>query len=244
MKIILEHNSSIPLHVQIEQQLREAIRTPELRNGKKLPNEVDLSKELGVSRNTLRQAINKLVYEGLLNRKKGIGTVVADISINTKANNWLSFSQEMKNMGIEVKEYDLQISWVNPIEELCRFFNIAENSKILKMERLRGNTEHPFVHFISYFNPRIGMTGEEDFSNPLYEILEKEHHTIAKLSKEEISARPADKALAKKLGVNAGVPILVRKRYVFDPGGRPVEWNIGYYRSDSFVYTIESERKI
>jgi GntR family transcriptional regulator len=242
MKIVLDHNSSIPLHVQIEQQLREAIQTPELRNGKKLPNEVDLSKELGVSRNTLRQAINKLVYEGLLNRKKGIGTVVADMSINTKANNWLSFSQEMKNMGIEVKEYDLQTSWVHPTEELCHFFSISEDSKILKLERLRGNTEHPFVYFISYFNPRIGMTGEENFATPLYEILEKEHHTIAKLSKEEISARPADKALAKKLTLSAGVPILVRKRYVFDPGGRPVEWNIGYYRSDSFVYTIESER--
>ncbi len=95
-----------------------------------------MSRQLGISRSTLRQAINKMVFEGLLIRKKGVGTVVADTAITSKAGNWLSFSQEMK----------------------------------------------------------------------------------------------------------AGDPILKRKRYVYDRGGRPVEWNVGYYRADSFVYTIESER--
>jgi GntR family transcriptional regulator len=244
MKIVLDHGSPVPLYAQIEQQLRAIIQTPEFKNGKKLPNEVDLSKEMGISRSTLRQAINKLVYEGLLNRKKGVGTVVADLSINTKANNWLSFSQEMKNLGIEIKNYHIQITWEYPSEDLCRFFNITKETQLLKLERLRGSKEYPFVYFISYFNPRIGITGKEDFSQPLYEILEKEHHTIAKVSKEEISAKAADKMLAQKLNITPGQPILVRKRYVFDPGGHPIEWNIGHYRSDSFIYTIESERKI
>ena len=61
-----------------------------------LPNEVDLSKQLGISRNTLRQAINNLVTEGLLVRKKGIGTIVVNQSVSSKAKNWLSFTQEMK----------------------------------------------------------------------------------------------------------------------------------------------------
>ena len=52
------------------------------------------------------------------------------------------------------------------------------------------------------------------------------------------------KDLAKKLGIQIGAPILVRKRVVYDPGNRPIEYNVGYYKSDSFVYTIESERDI
>jgi GntR family transcriptional regulator len=112
------------------------------------------------------------------------------------------------------------------------------------MSRLRGREEYPFVYFISYFHPMVGLTGNEDFSKPLYEILEKEHSVIAKTSKEEISARAADKFLATKLGINTGDAILKRKRFVFDPGGRPIEYNIGYYRADSFVYTIESERDV
>lgn len=66
----LDHASSKPLHVQAEEILRKLIESEEYKNGKFLPNEVDLSERLNISRNTLRQAINKLVFEGLLIRKK------------------------------------------------------------------------------------------------------------------------------------------------------------------------------
>jgi GntR family transcriptional regulator len=244
MILKLDHKSAVPFYVQIEQQLRKLILTPEYKKGKMLPNEIDLSKQLGVSRGTLRQAINKLVFEGLLVRKKGVGTMAADVPIATKAHNWLSFSQEMKALGIEVKNYELAITWVKPTEELCSFFNINKDTNILKLERLRGNTERPFVYFVSYFNPRLGMTGDEDFSRPLYEVLEKNYDTIVKLSKEEISTMAAGSILSKKLKIHVGDPVLKRKRFVYSIDHQPVEWNEGYYRSDSFVYTIESERDI
>ena len=244
MKISLDHHSPIPLYVQIEEQLREIIKLPEYKKGKKFPNEIDLARQLGVSRCTMRQAINKMVFEGLLIRKKGVGTVVADTAFTSKARNWMSFSQEMKAMGIEVKNFELFIGWSKPSEELSLFFNLKEDTRILKLERVRGSMEGPFVYFISYFNPRIRLTGKEDFSRPLYDIIEKDYNTIAKLSKEEISAIAADKLLAEKLEVKTGFHILKRKRFVYDPGGRPIEWNVGYYRADSFVYTIESEREI
>ena len=238
MKISIDHNSAIPLYLQIENQLRNIIREPEYKKGKMLHNEVDLSKQLGISRNTLRQAINNLVTEGLLVRKKGIGTIVVNQSVSSKAKNWLSFTQEMKAQGIEPTNYELHTSWALPSEEICRFFSI------LKLERLRGNPEFPVVYFISYFNPRIGLTGNEDFSRPLYEILEQDYSSVAKISKEEISAQLADKFLAQKLEIKPGDAILIRKRFVYDPGGRPLEWNIGYYRADSFVYTLEFEREV
>lgn len=242
MKLILNHKSNIPLHFQIEEQLREAIKMEKYQNGEKLPNEMDLSKQLGISRNTLRQSINKLVYEGLLVRKKGIGTFAKKAGVSSKAQNWLSFSQEMKEMGVAVKNYELKISWVAPEKELCLFFDIKEDSEILKMERVRGKEEYPFVYFISYFNPRIGLKGNEDFSKPLYELLENEYHSVAKLSKEEISALSATNVLAEKLKIKTGDPILKRMRFVYDPGNRPLEWNVGYYRADSFKYTLEFER--
>ena len=156
----------------------------------------------------------------------------------------MSFTQEMKAQGIEPTNYELHTSWALPSEEICRFFSITDEKKILKLERLRGNPEFPFVYFISYFNPRIGLTGNEDFSRPLYEILEQDYSSVAKISKEEISAQLADKFLAQKLEIKPGDAILIRKRFVYDPGGRPLEWNIGYYRADSFVYTLEFEREV
>ncbi|MGN6397819.1 MAG: GntR family transcriptional regulator [Mucilaginibacter sp.] len=242
MKYSIDHKSPVPLHAQAETILRQLIADKEYQNGKMLPNEVDLAKKLAISRTTLRQAINKLVFEGLLVRKKRTGTKVAQAAVSSKSNNWLSFSQEMKLRGIPIKNFELHVTWVYPDEALANFFEIKTDRKILKMERVRGKPEEPFVYFASYFHPRVGLTGEEDFKRPLYEMLENEHSVIATLSKEEISAKAADAFIAGKLKIPVGSPVLFRKRFVFDQGERPIEYNLGYYKADSFVYSVESSR--
>jgi GntR family transcriptional regulator len=244
MKLIIDHKSPIPLHIQAERLIRELIKAPEYKAGKLLPNEVDLAKKLAISRTTLRQAINTLVNEELLVRKKKVGTKVAHEKISSKSMNWLSFSQEMKARGIPIRNYELHVSWVYPDDYLANFFEIKTDKKVLKLERLRGNAQEAFVYFISYFHPRIGLTGDEDFKRPLYEMLEEEHSAIALLSKEEISARVVEKNVATKLEIEAGSPVLLRKRFVYDQGERPMEYNLGYYKADSFIYTVESRREI
>lgn len=240
----LDHNSSVPLHMQAENLLRKLIETEDYRNGKLLPNEIELSRQLSISRNTLRQAINKLVFEGLLVRKKGVGTKVVRKGVISGVKNWLSFSQEMKFMGIEVRNFELHISRKNMSDEIANFFNSASESarKSLVLERVRGKREYPFVYFISYFNPELPLTGEEDFNTPLYELLEKNCGVVVKTSKEEISARLAGDFIAEKLDIKPSDPILIRKRFVSDVNGLPIEYNIGYYRADSFTYTIDAER--
>ncbi len=241
MKLEIDHNSAIPLYIQAEELLRKIILIPEYQQGKLLPNEVQMSSELGISRNTLRQAINKLVFEGLILRKKGVGTIVTK-PVDSKANNWKSFSQEMKSKGISIINYDINFKWLVPNDEILQFFGLDTGTEVLKMERLRGKDTGPFVFFISYFHPRIGFTGKEDFERPLYDIMQQDYSVTVKLSQEEITATAANKDMANKLELNEGDPILKRKRFVYDPGRRPVEFNIGYYRADSFVYTVESEK--
>ena len=114
--------------------------------------------------------------------------------------------------------------------------------RVLKIERLRGKEDFPFVYFISEFNPAIPLNGSENFNIPLYDILKNEYQIIVKNSREEISAAPANDFIASKLDVDTGTPILVRKRYVSDENGTPVEFNIGWYRADSFTYKIECSR--
>ena len=233
-----------PLHIQAEEVLRKLIESEEYKNGKLLPNEIDLSEQLNISRNTLRQAINKLVFEGLLDRKKGYGTKVVKKGITGGVKNWLSFSQEMRMLGIEVKNFELHISFKKPTDEIGSFFNLSpeKETRCLVLERVRGNKEYPFVSFISYFNPSIPLTGDEDFTQPLYGILENKYNIIVKTSKEEITARLAGEQIAEKLEIKPSDPILIRRRFVYDINGMPVEYNIGYYRADSFTYTIEAER--
>lgn len=242
MNIKIDHNNSVPLHAQAENIIRQLIMKEEYKNGELLPNEIELSKKLGISRNTLRQAINKLVFEGLLVRKKGVGTKVANKSVLGGIKNWLSFSQEMKMLGLEIKNYELRVTLKKVKQEITKFFNIEESVPCLTLERVRGHADFPFVYFISYFNPIIPMECEQNFSRPLYEILEKDFNIIAKTSQEEISASLAGDYIAEKLDIKPNDPILIRKRFVFDINDQAIEYNIGYYRADSFTYTIEAVR--
>lgn len=233
-----------PLHVLAEEAILKMISTEEYQNGKLLPNEIDLAETFNISRNTLRQAINKLVFEGKLCRKRGFGTWVTKKGITSGVKNWLSFSQEMLQLGIKVKNYELHVSTGIPPTEVLSFFELNESKDCycLKLERVRGNESYPFVVFESWFNPKILINNDDNFNIPLYELLENKYGIIVHTSIEEISAQLAGNTLANKLRCSEHDPILKRKRFVYDINGLPVEYNVGYYKADSFTYTITAER--
>ncbi|NND05296.1 MAG: GntR family transcriptional regulator [Saprospiraceae bacterium] len=238
----IDHESGTPLHLQVEALLRDLIADPQYQNGELLPKEVDMAKRLGISRNTIRQATNKLVHEGLLVRKKGVGTTVGKPSYTSKLKNWFSFSQEMDEKGLEFINYNLKSGWIKASKEVAKSLQLKKGRKVLKLERLRGLDDGPFVFFQSYFHPRVGFTGKEDFSRHLYDMMEEDYATVPSISKEEIKAILANDELAKLLNIAPGAPILLRKRIVCDPGDRPIESNVGYYRGDRFSYSIDIRR--
>lgn len=238
----IDHTSSVPLHYQVEQLLRKLITEEKYINGEPLPKEVDLSKLLGVARNTIRQATNKLVFEKAIVRKKGVGSFVAPKNLTTKLDNWSSFTEEMTQMGVQLKNYEVNSAFIKADASLSKILNIKEDKEILELMRLRGDEEGPFVLFYSYFHPRVGLTGNEDFGKPLYQILETDYATRAVTSKEEIKAIAADRELSKKLQVDLGSPILFRTRKVLDPGNRIIEYNLCFYKSDKFTYLIDIHR--
>jgi GntR family transcriptional regulator len=104
---------------------------------------------------------------------------------------------------------------------LANFFEIKTDRKVLKMERVRGTSDEPFVYFISYFHPRIGLTGDEDFKRPLYELLEIDYSTVATLSKEEISAHAADDVIASRIKAKKWRPGTVPQAICVRPGRTP-----------------------
>lgn len=238
----IDHQSKTPLYAQAEQYMRDLISRDEYRNGKLLPSEVELSEQLHISRNTLRMAINNLVIDGLLVRKKGYGTKVIKREVLSGAKNWHSFSQEMKKAGVIIKNFELHVSYKIVSEEVSAFFGLESAARLVCLERLRGKSDLPFVYFISYFSPEVPLSSDEDFRLPLYQILEEKYGIIAKTSKEEISARLADTFIAEKLNISTSAPILVRKRYVYDKNNKPIEYNVGFYKAESFTYTLETER--
>jgi len=242
MELKIDHNSPVPLHYQVEELLRKLIELPEYKNGGFLPKEVEFAKRLGISRNTIRQATNKLEYEGLLVRKKGVGTKVSQNTVTTSLDSWHSFTQEMSEKGVVFINFIIETNWVKADAKIAAFMQIPVETEVLCLVRLRGFDDGPFVHFESYFHPRIGLTGNEDFTRPLYDIIEHDYHVVPSISSERIRAKSASAITAKRLRIGRGDPVLVRERFVSDPGNRPIEYNIGYYIAEKFTYTIDIKR--
>lgn len=222
--------------------MRELIEQPAYLNGEFLPKEVDIAEKLGVARNTVRHAISKLVNEGLLVRKKGVGTKVAARRIPTRLDSWWSFTKEMNARGMDVVNFELDVQSVPANEEIAAALHIKKSTKVVRLSRLRGTTNGPSLLSESWFHPRLKMTGAEDFSKPLYQMLEEDLGVIVAVSREEISAISAEAPLAAKFGVKSGAPLLFRQRNVCDTDGRMVEFNKVYYKGDGFSYSIDIER--
>lgn len=245
MQFSLDSKNPAPLHTQVELLVRRMIEDPLYQKGELLPPEAQMAAQLGISRNTVRAAISRLVQEGLLERKAGVGTRVVKQSISTKLKDWASFTGEMLEKGIVVQTFSLEAAMIAPEEEVFRELGITPGGKVkrlLRMARVRGYDGIASVYSISWFHPRANLAVDDNFSTPLYELIRGKSSVVAENSREEIRAIVADADLADRLGTEAGLPILERRRVVEDAGGRRLEYNLNYYRGDRFTYSINIHR--
>lgn len=234
----LDHKSPLPLHAQAEQLLREMILRPEYRAAGLLPDEVSLSRSLGISRNTLRTALGRLVAEGRLERKAGIGTRVTEPKVQSGVGAWHSFTREMAAKGIQVETYSIKVQWLAAPDEVACKLQLKPGAEVLCLDRVRGWDGQPEAHFRSYFHPRLKLSADADFSQPLYELVNEHCCIVADQSQEELTAVAADRRLARLLGVKIGTPLLRRDRTVLDTGRRPMEFAVVHYRCDRFRLTL------
>jgi len=238
----LNHASPLPLRAQVEALLRGLVRQPKYRRGELLPDELGLARKLGVSRGTVRAGISKLVYEGLLERKAGVGTRVSAQRSESGIKAWRSFTREMESKGVAVKNYRLDYRLMNASREAARALQIA-SSKVWRLERIRGWNGQPVLSSSSWFHPRLGLTGSEDFTHPLYETLEAATSFRPVRACEEFLAVPASSRQAKMLRVPRHAPLLLRRHIVFDAGNRPIEFAEVHYVSSRFTLTLDLRRE-
>jgi GntR family transcriptional regulator len=238
----LDAHSPVPLHAQVEQCLRELVRQEAYRDGGLLPDEVSLANRLGVSRGTLRAGIARLVTEGLLERKAGVGTRVRQRPAESGIGAWRSFSREMARKGVRVENFRQEYALVAPPDPAARALQLAPGAKVWRLDRVRGWDGLPVLRTCSWFHPRLGLTGQEDFSPPLYEVLEAQSGAVAENAREEFTAVAASAAMARLLQVKRGEPLLLRAHTVFDAGRRPMEFAEVYYVSTRFALTLDLRR--
>lgn len=242
-RLSVDPDTATPLHAQITEQLRELIDQPAYRQGRLLPTEAQIASRLGVSRNTVRQAMQTLVNEGLLLRERRRGTRVIDGPIPTRLEAWASFSQEMSGKGVPFATLEQRVALRRSDAAAARFLQASEGQRLLLLERVKGLDGKPVVFFQSFFHERIGLDQHADFSRPLYELLERDYDVLAAHSQEEIGATLGSAAVQRRLGTDGRLPILTRTRRVSDLNRRPVEFSRCFYRSDRFSYQVDLSRR-
>ena len=238
----LDHNSDVPLRAQVEHNLRKLIRESRYQEGALLPNEVKLAAQLGISRGTIRSGISKLVFEGLLERKAGIGTRVSHGNVESGIQAWRSFTQEMAAKGITVKNFRTSYRLVHPSEQAVRSLKLSPKVKVWRLDRVRGWNGKPVLQSTSWFHPRLGLKGDEDFSAMLYPTLEKVAGVRPHHAREHFLATVADAQRARLLRISPGAPLLLREHTVFDPGNRPFEFAEVRYVSSRFTLSMDLRR--
>ena len=204
----VNHDSVIPLHIQVEELLMDIIKLPDYVDG----------------------------------RKKGIGTRVNKDMVVTKLDSWSSFSKEMLEQGKTLVNYEFNLKKVKADKNVSNKLGIDLDSKVYRLSRVRGVKDESKVYFISYFHPKVLLKKSYDYSIPLYDLIENECGYYADMSKEEITAIIANEKLSKKLNIKIGDPVLKRERVVFDRGKSALEYNIGYYKAEKFIYSVELRR--
>ena len=238
----IDHNSPVPLRAQVEQLLRELVLKPDYQKGALLPDEVALAAQLGVSRGTVRSGISKLVFEGVLERKAGVGTRVSSRNLESGITAWRSFTREMASKGITITNFRLDYRQLKATADAARALNVDPETPLWCLDRVRGWNGEPVLQSTSWFHPRVRLKGNEDTTCPLYEMIEKATGVRPKNAREEFLAVSADTRLAKLLNVARATPLLLRRHTVFDQGNRPFEFAEVHYVSSRFALTLNMRR--
>lgn len=241
---LLDEDASTPLYQQIYDLLRAKIISGELGINMRLPAEQELTEMLGVSRITVKRALNELAMVGFVRRQRGIGTVVTyDAAAPTVKGSFENLIDGLTRMGVETEVQLLDCTMATASPAICETLELPKGSAVQRIVRLRRLAGEPFSYLVTYIPADVaeGYPEDELASQSLIKLLEKAGHAPVE-AEQTIMAEAAEPAVAANLGVAPGSPLLRIHRIMRDRNARPVQDITAHYRSDRFQYHMRLTR--
>ncbi|GAB5458765.1 MAG: GntR family transcriptional regulator [Henriciella sp.] len=240
----IDENSSTPLYQQIYDLLREKIIDGTVQPNEHLPAEQDLTRIFGVSRITVKRAMNELAVAGFVRRQRGIGTVVI-YNAETPAikGNFETMIDGLTRMGLETKVQLLDCTEGTASPAIAEALGIEVGTIVQRIVRMRLLDGEPLSHLITYipFDIAVAYDESELATASLIDLLERAGHAPVEAA-QTISATAAKPAVAANLGVAPGSPLLRIHRIMKDANGRGVQDITAHYRADRFEYHLRLAR--
>ena len=233
-----------PLYDQLVDILRDKI-VNELKPNDQLPSERELTERYGLSRTTVRLALQELENLGLVYRRHGKGTFVA--ARDTQATNLTqtySFTEQMRRLGRVPKTSILDFATLEANKYLSLRMNVHIGDKLFRMKRLRAADGVPMMLERTYLPVRNFMSlRREDLEHAsLYDVIEGTYHEKIRVAEEEFFASIARPEDARQLSIKEGSPVLDLVRTTFNDRNEVIEFTLSVARADQFKYKISHYR--
>lgn len=235
LSLDLDRSSPVPLYFQVAEQIEAAIARGELGPGAKLDNEIQLADQFGLSRPTMRRAIQELVRKGLLVRKRGVGTQVVHGQVKRPVE-LTSLYDDLSRAGqrpiTEVLGHE-----TGPVaDDIAVHLGLKIGSSAVALTRLRSALDEPLAILRNWLPPDLGRFTTRDLEQGgLYAHLRSTGVRIC-VASQRIGACAANAEEARLLGVKRAFPLLTMERTSYDDTGRAIEFGRHVYRSDTYSF--------
>jgi GntR family transcriptional regulator len=237
-----KNQNGVPAYQRIQGTIRKCIEAGQLRIGDPVTSERELAKIHQVSLMTARHALTSLERQGIVERRRGIGTFVARPKIHF--NKLMSYTEQMASRGLTGGSKILFARIVVGEQEVTARLALPPNSGVIKLERLRQASEEPFALETCYLSssdfPDLlsAPLGRES----LFKVLERNYDVELGYADEEIDATAADARTAELLAVPRRDPVLRIRQAIYSTKGKAIMYVLGFYRSDRHELVIRRFR--
>jgi GntR family transcriptional regulator len=235
VKVMIDRQSPVPLYHQLAEQLTHAITVGQLQPGDPFENEIAVAERLQVSRPTVRRAIQELVDQGLLVRRRGLGTTVASSKVHRKFE-LTSLYDDLVRDGRQPLTTVLEHG-VCTDERAAAALDLPADTPLLHVARIRHAGQTPLAVMRNWLPPELSDLTRDDLeSHGLYALL-RERGVRPVVAQQSIGARMPTTLERRHLEIRGSQPVLTMTRMAFDGSGRSVEYGDHSYRASD--YTID-----
>ena len=233
----------IPRYIQIRESLRNEIQCKQLLPGQKLPSEDELATQFGVSRMTVRQGISDLLDEGVLYRKHGVGTFIAQPQVSRDHTRLTNFFETSEANHVKATMRVLIADILPARLKIAKALMIGEGELAIRLKTLRMADGIPVTVHDAYVPYKLfpQLLQEDLESHHLWEYMDHYGYTV-KRAVQRLEAHEADEDVAKLLDIEVGSPVLYKERTVFAEDGTPIEFTCCYNRGDRYSLSVTLSR--
>jgi DNA-binding GntR family transcriptional regulator len=235
--IAIDRASPVPLYFQVAQHFEAAIKSGTLQAGERLENEVELANRLGLSRPTVRSAFLYLANKGMVVRKRGAGTVVANERIDRDVE-LTSLYDDLAAAGRAPATEVIRNEVGHASDSVAQALQLPERALVICLERIRFADGEP-IALMHNFLPAalVHLSTDMLADHGLYELLRASGIRLGSAT-QRMSAKNASVAEARLLRETRGTALLTMERIAYDEAGRPVEFGQHMYRASRYAFTL------